>query len=195
MRQIPVSILIGGLIWLGLVSGGFFALMRYEHTPGAKVLDAANWPGNSYLELKKSGATLVMFVHPRCPCSRASIAELQKIMTRNKDRVAAYALFLSPGSFPAGWEKTDIWQSARRIAGLTVIKDIDGNEAKKFGPQTSGHTMVYKSNGELIYSGGITAARGQMGDNMGAKALVMSLDNGSKTTTRSNVFGCSLVNH
>lgn len=182
-----------GLIWLALVGAGFFAVTKYEYTAGDAASDAFLWPKNSNMQLMKP-ATLVMFVHPHCPCTRASIAELMKIMTRHGDKVSGYVVFLSPSSFPAGWEKTDIWHSAKAIPGLRLIKDVNGQEARRFGSRTSGQTMVYNADGELVYSGGLTAARGQIGDNQAARALISSLNRHTAGPSKALVFGCSLLN-
>ncbi len=192
MRESAANIGVLGLIWLALISAGFFALMKYEYTPGLSAVDSFSWPKDSNMRLMKPGSTLVMFVHPHCPCTRASIVELSKIMTRQKDKLAAYVVILSPKTLPAGWEKTDIWRSAEGISGVTVLKDTDGQEAKIFGSRTSGQTMVYNSEGELIHSGGITAARGQMGDNSAAQALIASVERQAVRPAKTMVFGCSL---
>ncbi len=193
MKQSAANIGVLGLVWLALISVGFLALMKYEYTPGTPATDSFSWPKDSNMQLMKSASTLVMFVHPHCPCTRASIVELSKIMTRHKDKLSAYVVILSPKTLPAGWEKTDIWLSAEGIPGVTVLKDTDGQEAKLFGSRTSGQTMVYNAQGELIHSGGITAARGQIGDNSAAQVLVASLERQRLRPAKTMVFGCSLL--
>lgn len=193
MRQSAANIGVLGIIWLMLISVGFFTLMKYEYTPGAPAQASFRWPKDSNMQLMKPASTLVMFVHPHCPCTRASIVELSRIMTRHKDKLSAYVVVLSPKVLPAGWEKTDIWCSAEGISGVTVLKDTDGQESRIFGSRTSGQTMVYNAQGELIHSGGITAARGQIGDNSAAQVLVASVERQPATPARTMVFGCSLL--
>ncbi len=46
--------------------------------------------------------------------------------------------------------------------------------------------------GTLLFSGGITGARGHAGDNAGRAAIVALLNQLNPATTATNVFGCSL---
>ncbi|HEV2903990.1 MAG TPA: hypothetical protein VGW32_03035 [Pyrinomonadaceae bacterium] len=138
--------------------------------------------------------SLVMLAHPKCPCTRASVEELSKLMTNCAGRVNAYLLFVTPKSAPRDWYKTDLWSSAARIPDVTVIVDQDGNEASRFGALTSGQVVLYDLNGRLIFSGGITSSRGHVGDNLGRSAIESLILNNSATTSTSRVFGCPLFN-
>jgi hypothetical protein len=51
-----------------------------------------------------------------------------------------------------------------------------GHEACLFGAATWGQTMVYGRDGRLLFSGGITAARGHYGDNAGTQAIAALLE-------------------
>ena len=69
----------------------------------------------------------------------------------------------------------------------------DGREARLFGAATSGQTMVYGRNGHLLFSGGITAARGHYGDNAGASAIGALLEQPTPQSGRKTaVYGCAL---
>jgi hypothetical protein len=137
--------------------------------------------------------TLVMLAHPRCPCTRASIAELAKIMTAAQGRLHAYVLFLKPTSFPEQWEQTDLWQSAAAIPGVVVVSDEQGREAANFGARTSGKVLLYNAHGRLLFHGGITSSRGHEGDNEGEDAILSLLAEGVASVTTTAVYGCSLV--
>ena len=67
--------------WAAVVSGGFAVLMRYKSTPGEAHRPPAQWPRESRLQ-RASGqrATLVLFAHPECPCTRASVTELARLV-------------------------------------------------------------------------------------------------------------------
>lgn len=134
-----------------------------------------------------------MFVHPKCPCTKASITELSKIMTKRNDKVNAYLLFLTPKSVQ-GWDNSDNKQLAEKIIGVTILSDIDGLEAERFHSKTSGDVLAYDTGGRLIYSGGITGARGQIGDNQGAQSLILALDKQAGKFGTACVFGCALTN-
>lgn len=186
-------LILGGLIWLVLVGSGFSYLFNYSGTPGPQTSPNAQWPLSSSLERCRDRATLVMAIHPRCACSRASLAELARVMARCPNKLGAYILVVRPRGAGDNWEKTDLWDQAAGIPGVKVLSDIDGQESARFEALTSGQTVVYNSEGVLIFSGGITGARGHAGDNWGEDMLVCALSNGkAKDRNRSAVFGCSI---
>jgi hypothetical protein len=57
---------------------------------------------------------------------------------------------------------------------------------------TSGQTVLYDNEGALLFSGGITGARGHAGDNAGRTSLVELLNRGAAGRSRTSVFGCPL---
>jgi hypothetical protein len=116
-----------------------------------------------------------MAIHPHCPCSRASIGELAILMAHSGGRLAAFVDFVQPPGFNENWTKGELWSNAGSIPGVTRIID-SGAEAKLLGAATSGQTLVYDPQGRLLFSGGITAARGHFGDNAGVSAIARLLD-------------------
>jgi hypothetical protein len=135
---------------------------------------------------------LVMFVHPRCPCTRASLSELNAIANIAGSRVSTAVVFLRPEGMPGGWERTDSWSSAARIPGATLLSDHGGIEAARFGADTSGYVVLYDPEGRLLFSGGITGSRGQAGDNWGRRQ-VLSLVMEHRTDRLAHaVYGCPL---
>jgi hypothetical protein len=72
------------------------------------------------------------------------------------------------------------------------MTDEDATQAAVFGVAVSGQTLLYDAAGRLIFSGGITDARGHSGDNAGRGALVSLLNGRASTVTRTPVFGCLL---
>ncbi len=193
MRKTSTALLtlISAALTIAIV-GGMGILWRYSLTPGVAGTPPALWPAQSRLTRKAGALTLVMVVHPHCSCSRASIEELAALMAQARGQLDATVIFLEPLGFNDRWTKTDLWQSARAIQRVSAMID-DGREARLFGAATSGQTMVYGRNGRLLFSGGITAARGHYGDNAGASAIAALLEqpaphNGGKTA----VYGCAL---
>jgi hypothetical protein len=179
-------------LWLLFVGVGLSLLLSYENTPALAAKPSALWPADSRIQRVSDRDTLVMIVHPHCPCSRASMSELAMLMAQSQGRVAAYVLFLKPADFPDNWEKTDLWQSAASIPGVTPIVDYDGVEASRFHAMTSGQTVLYDAGGRLLFSGGITMARGHAGDNAGRSAIVSLVNTGTAEQTETPVFGCPL---
>ncbi len=136
-----------------------------------------------------------MLAHPRCPCTRASIGELARITAQVQGRVSAYVLFLKPPASGSDWEDTDLRQTAATIPGVTVLSDVDGAEAHRFGAETSGHTLLFDTDGQLLFSGGITQLRGHAGDNAGESAVLSLVETHTAERAQTFVFGCSLFNY
>jgi hypothetical protein len=113
-------------------------------------------------------------------------------MAQAQGRVKAYVLFVKPSDFADGWEKTDLLASASAIPDVTVVRDDEGVEAVRFHAATSGQTMLYDARGKLLFSGGITSARGHEGDNAGRAAIVSLLTTDESSESGTPVYGCPL---
>ncbi|HLN04418.1 MAG TPA: hypothetical protein VK335_34335 [Bryobacteraceae bacterium] len=108
------------------------------------------------------------------------------------ERPEIYVLFYAPSSALKDWVRSDLWRAAESIPGAHAIEDRDGAWARRFGASTSGQTLLYNPRGHLVFNGGLTAARGHVGDNFGVDA-VMALLRGDHPSHRSTpVFGCGL---
>jgi hypothetical protein len=181
-----------GALWLCMIAVGVEALWSYESTPGVAAAAPALWPAASRIKPDAARATLVMSAHPHCPCTRASIGELARLMTQAQGRVTAYVLFVKPPGFSDRWVQSDLWASAAAIPGVTPVLDDGGAEAGLFRAETSGQTVLYDAAGNLLFSGGITSARGHAGDNAGRTAIVSLLTSDEAAERDTPVFGCSL---
>ena len=193
-RLLPVGLIIGIVIWVVLVASGLWFLWGYENAPGEAAKPPQQWPSVSRIQLGRSQPTLVMLAHPRCPCTRASIGELARVMAHGQGRLSAYVLFIRPDGFDDDWEHSDLWQSAAGIPGVNVVSDPDGVEARLFNAATSGQSVLYSTEGQLIFSGGITAARGHHGDNAGQSAIIAIVNAAAPERNQTAVFGCPLFN-
>ena len=192
----PNKIRVLGLLWLALVLAGLWYVSKYENTPGIAAAAAPlQFPDESSLKQTPGRPTLIMLVHPQCPCTRASIGELNLLMAQTQEHPATvYALFLKPEGFADAWTKTDTWQTASEIPGVKVVEDLDGKEAQLFSGATSGQTFLYDADGKLLFRGGITSARGHAGDNDGRTAIVRLLNGEQPAQTETAVYGCPLSN-
>ena len=180
------------VLWLLSVGAGMGVMVSYSLSPGASGSPPTQWPTDSQIERTPGRATLLMLAHPHCPCTRASIGELALLMAHCQGRLAATVLFVKPKGFSDDWQKTDLWNSAAAIPGVTVLSDDEGIEADRFQAVTSGQTVLYDAGGRLLFSGGITGARGHSGDNAGRSAIVSLLTRGEADRSSTFVFGCSL---
>ncbi len=174
-----------------MIAVGLTLLWRYENASGPAAAPPSQWPLASGIHLATDRATLIMLAHPHCPCTRASIGELARLMAQAQGRVTAYALFVKPAGSSDDWENTDLWRNAAGIPGVNVVVD-DGVEAQRFHAVTSGQTVLYNAEGHLLFSGGITGSRGHSGDNEGRSAIVSLLNTGEAERAETSVFGCPL---
>ena len=130
-------------LWVLGIAVGLGIMMNYDAAPGSPGRPASQWPAGSAIELSTDRMTLVMRAHPRCPCTRASLGELELIQARCADRLRTYVLFLSPQEKDEHWSETDTWERASSIPEVHVRKDAEGKQARLFHVLTSGHTLLY----------------------------------------------------
>jgi hypothetical protein len=179
--------------WGFAAAGGMLLMAAYAADPGDPGAPPARWPAGAAGPLDGRRPTLLIFLHPRCPCSRASLGELAALLDRCGDRVAARAVVFRPRHGREGWFPPDLRADLAEISGLEVSADDDGEEARRFGAATSGHVLVYGPRGDLIFSGGITPGRGERGDNLGRAALLGRIMGKGGAGPGCPVFGCPLA--
>ena len=190
LRTWHIAVVAG--LWVAAVAYGQRALLNYDFAAAAPGNPPPHWPSNTAISRAARLPTIVMVAHPHCPCTRATIEELAIIMARLHNRATAAVIFVRPRGFSDAWEKTDLWESAARIPGATVLSDSDGVEAARFGAIASGQTMLFAADGKLLFSGGIVPFRGHAGDNPGRAAILSLVSSGTSTITQTSVYGCSL---
>ncbi len=169
---------------------GLSALVVYSQTPGAQGETPRVWPRSSQISRDHQRSTLVVFLHPRCPCSRATLRELERLLVR-REELRTVIVMLRPEQCAAGWEQGILWDWSQSLSGVHVQVDRGGAEAQRFGVATSGHACLYDNDGRLQFSGGITPARGHEGENRGITALKQHLA-GHVAEATNAVFGCPL---
>jgi hypothetical protein len=184
-------------LWIPAVAFGINVLWKYSTAPGRPGDPPLVWPASAGVERAKGEATLVMFAHPQCPCTSATMGELAIILAHAQGKLDADVFFYLPASQPASWARTDLWTTASAIPGVHVFEDREARMARAFGAFTSGQTLLYDSGGRLLFKGGITAYRGHSGDNAGRSAITALLQDGPSPRTMlpvaTPVLGCSLT--
>ena len=180
------------LLWSCALACGYFYGARFEITPGATQAAEATWPAASRLPLASDRATLVMFVHPRCSCSRASLQELLLLLSHCPGNVDAHVVFHRPSSQPLEWAKSDLWASLADVPGVTVHVDSESAEQRLFKSSVSGEVFLYLPTGQLAFHGGVTGRRGHVGENAGRAAIEALVQKREAPTSRTLVFGCDL---
>jgi hypothetical protein len=186
-------LVLAGLLWLIACFGGSAVLLHYSLTPSDAGKAVSQWPASSALTPFPGKTTLVVFAHPHCPCTRATLVELNILMQNLRGKLGVYVLFIKPQGLPEGWEKTDILASAQRIPGVETQIDEGGIEAARFGAATSGQAMLFDQGGHLLFNGGITQGRGHIGENEGFRRIASLVQTGQADKNNSLVFGCALT--
>lgn len=194
-RIIPIAI----IAWFALVAAGFGAMAAYSAKPGA-VGDVPNtWPDNTPagMTLDPGGPTLVLAVHPRCPCTRATINELERAIAKAPSQPTIYALIFEPGPDDPthdddAFARTNIARRLAKLPAVIMIPDPGAQIAARFGALTSGHTLAYTPEGALAYSGGLTPTRAHEGPNTGTASLIEIFNARESLASDAPVYGCPL---
>ncbi len=182
-----------GIVWLLFVLAGTIYLQNYSTQPGRSLASPTRWPTQTSLKRLDNTPTLVMFVHPKCACSSASVGELNAILAHFTGNLKSYVVFVKPLDTPNDWERDSLWKEAKALPGVEVILDQGGREAERFRVATSGVVLLYDADQQLKFSGGITESRGHSGDNEGKSAVISILNTGKATLASTSIFGCSLL--
>jgi hypothetical protein len=182
------------LVWLALLSYGLRE--RFLHATTAALSEAAPkvFPAGSRLPRAPDKSTLFMFVHPECPCTRASLHELSGLLADPSVNVSTVLVVANTWSGDIAWESTPAGAIAQRIPGLAVFEDQAGAEASRFGAQASSHVVLYDALGRLQFSGGITGSRGHVGDNVGLRRVKKLIQRSAPAAQQHAVYGCPLEN-
>ena len=193
-RRIVVTgvLAFAALIWTATVGAMYQTIRRFETTPGREARALSSWPTKSRITPAHDRWTLVMLIHPRCGCSRASLQELERIIELSGPSLQTYVLVYRPTDLRPGWEKTDVVDAATHRQRARVVIDADGREARLFGGFTSGQTFLYDRGGKLRFSGGITSLRGHAGVNRGSMDIVDIVHSRAEQGAHP-VFGCAIV--
>lgn len=180
------------VVWILGAGIGVHALLGYAYTQGTPAKPPSKWPANSRIP-RNERFKLIVFAHPECPCSRATLRELAIIVGHFRKQLDVNVCFYSPRSMREDWRTSDLWSDASSIPGVTTFEDIDGRESRKFGAATSGQALLYDAPGRLLFEGGITASRGHSGSNDGSEAVVDILQGRTPKVRNAPVFGCSIL--
>jgi len=181
-------------MWLIAAALGQRAMLNYDYAAAAPGTPPENWPISTTISRTPGHSSIVVVAHPHCPCTRATVEELARLMAVLHNQVTATVVFVRPPGFSEDWEKTDLWRDAARIPGVSVLSDVHGTETSLFGAQASGQTMLYDAAGHLRFTGGITASRGHAGDSPGRSAILSIVNTGNSAKNQTSVYGCSLQN-
>jgi hypothetical protein len=165
--------------------------MHYSNAPGKTGNTPIEWPKNLGINFSTEKPTLAMMVHPRCACSKSSLNELERLVSRFPNAFDTHIFFYEPNN-EQSWKDSELWIQAKRIQGVKLSQDGDGKMARLFDSYTSGHIVLYDTKGSLLFSGGITSSRGHEGLSTGREEIENYIRNSAIPQSQTPVFGCDL---
>src|SRR5438105_14461382 len=95
-RKRRIGTLIIGIlaaIWVTAVMSGQRVMLNYDYTAATAGVPPSKWPHESLLPRTRGLPTIVVVAHPHCPCSRATVEQLDRLMARLQDQVSAVVAF------------------------------------------------------------------------------------------------------
>jgi hypothetical protein len=176
-------------VWGVLTLAGVSLMARYDSTAGPDQSAPSQWPERTSLKLAGDPFQAFLFVHPYCACTRATLSELERLMQTRGRRLRVTISIVTRKD--QDYKSLAIYETVRAIPDVAIVADPEGAEARRFGAVTSGFLALYNQKGDLLFSGGITGARGEEGDNRGRSAVEEIVD-GKAGLRRALVFGCGL---
>lgn len=180
-----------GAAWLLAASLGMAGLSAYGARPGAPGEPPTRWPHGA-LPHAAGDVELLLFAHALCPCTQASLSELERLLADLRPRPRCRVVLWTDAEQPARFAESRLRERARDMAGVEVVEDPGGSIARRFGARTSGLALVYDVDGRRRFAGGLTPARGHEGGSVGGRAVrdLFGADDGHDSGAP--VFGCPL---
>lgn len=180
--------------WAALVATGQWLLVAHTTTAGDPGHPLAQLPPTLAARLDWPGTRplLVVCAHPMCPCLPATLTELQRALPHGP-AIDVRVLLHQPTVPPPEWRANTLAAVRTMLPAGSERADVDGSLARALGAATSGHVLLYGTDGALQFSGGVTAGRGHQGDSSAGRALVKALQTQGKSSVSTAVFGCPLT--
>lgn len=171
----------------GLVNGAL-----YDGTPAPTAATKPDWPQKAALAPAEEGSTVLLFAHPACPCTGASLHNLRESLSRSNSPYKLYIVFSRPAAFPANEASRKLRQAAQAIPNVHIVEDKGALVAAQFGASASGECFLFDRNGKQLFHGGVTRARGHYGESSGQASLQSILTSGNSDSHKAPTFGCAL---
>lgn len=173
------------LLWLAGVGVGWSALAFHGAMPGT--------PAEAPVAVEAAARPrLLVFAHPRCPCTPATLRTLARLLRTAPTDLAVEVYVMVPAEADEAWTQTHVWALAEQVPGATVQPDPNGATARQYGAAASGQVLFYDAAGALRFAGGLTAGRGHEGRTAGQDALLAAIQAGTSSPTQAPVYGCDL---
>ncbi|MBI1380308.1 MAG: hypothetical protein GC161_04390 [Planctomycetaceae bacterium] len=179
------------------MAAGLGLWTSYAARPGPGPDASLDWPAGSSVERALDRPTLLVFAHPRCPCTRASLENLDRLLTNLQRSLRTEVLLWTPAGLDLAeteaFADSSVLHRARAMPGISVRLDPGGDLATHFGARTSGTALLFGPDGRLRYAGGLTFARGHEGEGVATAKLLAAIAQAPAEVVQTAVFGCSLL--
>ncbi len=180
------SVAAGLFLALAMAAAGVRQKAEFDYVPGPQLPPPDHWPAVTSIA-RPAGPMLLVFVHPDCECTAATLHELARVLANSSVRPPIRIVV--SGRLPNAHSD---WRERFSLPSYALIRDESGAEAARFGALTSGTVFLFSAEGTRLFSGGITPFRGHEGPSRGQVALRTSLNSGVIARGRMPVFGCAL---
>src|SRR6185369_17829372 len=94
MRKKIAVILVG--FWALAIGTGMVWMTDYSTRPGGKSVSPIELPLEFVKENDDGRPKLFLFLHPQCPCSRATLTELSRLVSKNTGLAEVRVFFYLP---------------------------------------------------------------------------------------------------
>jgi hypothetical protein len=192
-RIVPASMTV---LWAVAIVVGSWSMLRHEFAAATPALPVHDLPPElARLVPERKPLTLVLAVHPECPCTAASLEQLERLLAQNPDRIQTIVLFWTDqGEFSApAVRQSRYWKRLAALPHVTLVPDSDGATAASLGAVVSGSLVAFDAEGRARFHGGLTASRGHAGSSRGLEFLQAIVEGkASPDVCSAPAFGCEL---
>lgn len=178
-------------VWLVLILAGTQVLTSYSNYRVDRPQSATYDHLSLARYVKKARYSLILFLHPRCSCSRATLHELSKVLRKSTNSPRVTIVMYCPNGKPDAWIEGPNDRLARKLDPHEFVIDA-GQLFQQNGIVDSGHVLCFDRSGTIRFSGGVTGSRSHEGSNQASAALRRILNGEGESCIEFPVFGCSI---
>ena len=179
-------------VWVAAMCLGFSSLLHYSSAPCDPGAPVTHWPADAGLGAHDGRPELLMFAHALCPCTHATLSELERLLGHASRVPRARVVLWTDPAQPESFDHSDLRDRVLAEPDLELVEDPHGELARAFGCRTSGMTLYFDAQGRRRFAGGLTSSRGHEGDSVGSLALGAMLRDEPTDRGVAPVFGCAL---
>lgn len=191
LRQRWVPISVGA--WAVVCASVLWVLWTYSNVATAQEGPPVGWSPPPEIDRPNDRPTLILFAHPKCPCTRATMAAVERLQREAHAAFATRVVFFEPVDADPLWRRTDLWSRAGRLADAKSVADPGGVITAGAGVVVSGCVALLDPDGALLFWGGITPSRGHEGESIGLTAIRSILRGHEPGRHRAPIFGCDII--